>query len=365
MKVAYFALGEIYGSKHAGFVHTHNIVRSLSKHINIKLFIGGYGKADIPTTFISLPSHKNKNPITSFKSYKKIKNEITSFEIIHERFHINPVDLLFVKNKKYILEVNDPAPIIYSGIKGKIYSKIIEKKFIRADAIITQTHTMKKILSKFYNKKIFVVPNGVDIVFFEKNRKNFDIRNEYKIPKDTIIITFVGAFREWHGVHDIPEMAKKLEKMNVLFLVVGSGPLFKEVLKQKTENMLLTGSVSYNDIPTILSQSDILIAPFNTKRFKSLDEYGFYWCPVKLFEYMASGKPIVSYNFEEIRKITKNSAILAKPGDTDQFLNAIVKLINDKKLRKKLGKNGKKIAQRNYDWNNRAKNILEIYKEIL
>jgi len=366
MKVAYFALGETYNSPHAGFVHTYNIVKSLSRYVDIELFIRGQKqKTDIPTTFVSPPSIKLENPIKYIKSYVILKKQVKDFDIFHERFHINPIDLLFVENKKYVLEVNDPAPIIYSGIKGKIYSKIIKKKFERADALITQTETLKKILSNFYSGRIYVVSNGVDNEFFEKNKSKFDMRKRYRIKKGQIVITFTGSFREWHGVHHLPYIAEEIGKefKDVVFLLVGSGPLFEEIKKNKKDNMILTGPVPYEYIPSILSQSDILIAPFSTEKFASLEKYGFYWCPVKLFEYMASGKPIVSYDYEEIKKIIKGASLLAKPDDLQDFIENIKNLITNKKLRKKLGSYGKS-KSKSYDWSERAKEILRIYREI-
>jgi len=367
MKVAYFALGETYNSPHAGFVHTYNIVKSLSRYLDIELFINGQNqKTDIPTTFVSLPSVKLKNPFDYAKNYDKLKKHLKDFDIVHERFHINPIDLLFVGDKKYVLEVNDPAPAIYSGLKGKIYSKIINKKFASADALITQTETLKKILSKFYSGRIYVVANGVDIKFFEKNKCKFDMRKRYGIKKEQIVITFTGSFREWHGVHHVPYISEEIGKefKNVIFLLVGSGPLFKDIEKNKKGNMILTGSVSYEDIPTILNQSDILIAPFSTEKFSSLEKYGFYWCPVKLFEYMASGKPIVSYDYEEIRKITEGASLLAKPCDLQGLIKNIEKLIINKNLRRRLGNYGKE-RSKHYGWYERAKDIAEIYREIL
>lgn len=369
MKVAYFALGEIYGSQHAGFTHTYNIVKALSKITEIKLFIGGEEKkTDVKTVFVDLPSTKlGTKPGKYPRSYLKVRRESKKVDVIHERFHVNPIDLLFVKGKKYVLEVNDPAPVLYSGFKGEIYSKIIKMKFRRADAIITQTGTMKKILSKFFRKKIFVVPNGVDMNFFEKNTHKVDIRKRYGIKIGTVIITFLGAFREWHGVHDIPKMAREIKKKkkDAVFLLVGSGPLSGKLEREKIKNVILAGPRPYSEIPSILSQSDILIAPFNTQRFRSLEKFGFYWCPMKLFEYMASGKPIVSYGFPEIEKITRGSALLAEPGNLTQFISMVAKLVEDSETRERLGGKGKRVAERDFDWSLRAKEVLKIYNEIL
>lgn len=368
MKVAYFALGEKYGSKHAGFVHTFNIVKALSNFVDIKLFIKGFDKnPGVKTTFVKLPSYEIENPIRYKGEFAKIKRDINDVDIIHERFHVNPIDLLFISYKKYILEVNDPAPIIHTGLKGKFYNKIIKLKFNRADAIITQTETMKKILSKFYSGKIYVVPNGVDLKFFSENKNKFDIKKRYKIPDGKIIISFVGAFREWHGVQDIVYIAERVTKIhdNAIFILAGHGPLFNEISERKRDNVILTGPLNHSEIPSLLTQSDILIAPFNVERFESLKKYGFYWCPMKIFEYMASGRSFVSYNFEEIKKITKGSALLARIGDRDQFSEYICKLIENAELRTRLGKKAFELAKKEYSWNDRANQITKIYREIL
>ncbi|MCD6590361.1 MAG: glycosyltransferase family 4 protein [Candidatus Aenigmarchaeota archaeon] len=356
-------MSETFGSSHAGFTHTYNIVKALSRYVDIKLFIRGKGKpkTKFDVFCVSLPSLKIENPLKYLKSICVILRETKEVDVIHERFHINPVDLLFVRNKKYVLEVNDPAPILYRGIKGKIYRRLISLKFKRADVLITQTETLKKILSRFYRKKIYVVPNGVDMEFFRNNKNRFDVRKRFGIDKKKKIVTFVGSFREWHGVQDIPKIAKEVNKKfkNVVFLLVGSGPLFDEVRKQKTKNMILTGPLPYEDIPAVLYQSDILIAPFNTKRFKHLEKYGFFWCPVKLYEYRVTGKPIISYDCPEIRKIVGSQGYLAKPRNLNEFIALLCECL------RKCEKRAKKINVKELSWDERAKKIVEIYKKVM
>jgi len=125
----------------------------------------------------------------------------------------------------------------------------------------------------------------------------------------------------------------------------------------------LTGSKPMGEIPAYLSAADIAIAPFNTKKFRKLEKYGFWWCPVKLFEYMASGKPIISYDYFEVKNIVKNSGLLVKPGDFETFQNKLKGLIENKKLRLKLGKMARKIALM-YDWKYRAEEVYKIYKNV-
>lgn len=365
LNIAYLALSEQYGSNHAGFSHTYNITKSLGKYCNrVNVFFlndeVGFIKKEGNTYYhgIMLPSSKNLFKIFKFiKSYSYIKKLTKNADLIYERFHVNPIDLLFVKNKKYILEMNDPAMVLYSGIKGKIYRILVNKKIDRANGIITQTITLKNLLNKFTNKRIDVVSNGVDTKLFNPNVKT-NIRKEFGIKDSEILVMFSGGFMQWHGVQDVTKLAKDFNE--VKFMLVGDGPLFEELenKSKKLKNIILAGSKKYEEIPKYLQAADILIAPFNTERFKHLEEYGFWWCPVKLFEYMAMGKSILSYDYDEIKAILKNGGITAKSGDLKDFENKLEMLINNKKLRIELGKTAKKISLE-YTWEERASFLMK------
>jgi glycosyltransferase involved in cell wall biosynthesis len=364
MKVAYFALSEVYGGHDAGFVHSHSVVSFLHKAgVEVKLVIGKPPndiKTDVDCVFVTLPRISNVlkiNPFSYFKSFFEIRKKLKDVSLVHERFHVNPIDLLFLGNRKYVLEVNDPAIELAHGFKKMLYKVLVKMKYNRADAIIVQTETLKKIVSKHTNTPIFVIPNGVDTSRFRPimNQKR------YWFPESSIIVTFIGSFREWHGMFDIVRIAKLMP--DTMFLLVGNGKLFNEVKEHASglDNVVLTGAIDHDLIPGTIAGSDILIAPFNTNGFPELDEYGFWWCPVKLFEYMASGKPIVSYDYPEVRKIVGNSGLLAKPDDFEELARLVKRLVNNKELRNKLGRKANDIAKKQYDWSNRVNELKKIY----
>ena len=104
MKIAYFALSEIYGGHDAGFVHSHSIVSFLDKTgVDIELFIGpsqGDAKPDIKCFFVTLPRISNifhSNPFSYIKSFIDMKKRLKNVDVVHERFHINPIDLFFFR----------------------------------------------------------------------------------------------------------------------------------------------------------------------------------------------------------------------------------------------------------------------------
>lgn len=381
MKVAYFAFSEEFPSPRAGYVHVNEITRNIAKYgIDVTVYVKPTGMrltSDIKENnrtikFVKFPFLTGKGILSDLSctlmSYSKLKKDKKSYDLIHERFaSLNIWSLSIVRDvdASYLLEVNSPLveEISYEFLRP-MAKKIRELQFKTCDGIITQTKTLKSILSDFTDKPIFVVPNGVDTEKFTPDKFSWQLREMYA-SKDEVLVTFVGAFMKWHGVHRIPEIVRRVSSKKVKFLLVGGGPMLREVKNtcRGLKNVILAGPLESERVPEILASSDILIAPFDTSGYRILEKYGFWWCPIKLFEYMASGRPVVSYDFEEVRNIVKDAGLLAQPTNLGQFIECLSLLIEDENLRKRLGKRGRKIAEKEYSWDNRAKQTVRIYQK--
>jgi len=386
MKVAYFAFSEKFPAPHAGYVHVNEMTKNIGRcGVNITAYVKSPQRSLLPDKkeknrtikYVKFPFLTKKDMLSDMlclpSSYRKVRRDVKKYDLIHERLaplNVWSISILRNIHAPYLLEVNSPlVEELGNGLLRSAAGRIRELQFKRCDGIITQTNTLRKIISNFTDKPIFVVPNGVDIRKFTPDKFSEEVRGKYALG-DEVLITFTGAFKKWHGVHQIPEIAERLfaEHKNVKFLLVGEGPMYEEVKRMcgKFGNkVMLPGAVESERIPEILASSDILIAPFDTSGYKVLEDYGFWWCPVKLFEYMASGKPIVSYDFEEVKNIVKGAGLLAKAGNLEGFIECILQLVADKNLRKKLGKKGRKIAEKKYDWGERAKQTVRIYREVI
>ncbi|MFH1751758.1 MAG: glycosyltransferase [archaeon] len=373
LKVAYLALGEKINAPIPAFTHTRGICQALSKQADLTLFIGSGEKGEtnvegVKTVIVETPTLKNLSKIFSFKS-KELKKQLNDFDVVQERFHVNPLTLLLGQGNKTFLEVNDPGIEVHKGLKGFAFKPLIKRKFDSVKAIITQTETLKKIISKHTKTPVFVVSNGVNIERFNNKINGNNKRKQLGLKQDETLIVFSGAFREWHGVQDIPLIAEKLKKEKVKFLLLGNGLLFnevKEIVKENglQEKVILFGSVSQDELPEFLAAADIFIAPFNVSRYPMLEKHGFWWSPMKLFEFLAMGKPIVSYDFNEVKKIVGNAGILAENSNLDDFVIKLEKLIKDKKLRLSLGLNAEKKAVNEFSWNKKALETIKVYDKI-
>ncbi len=390
MKVAFFAFDIFSPSDSAGFVHTIEITKKLSSIVELKLFAApSFKKALNPFLWEERIESLDINYVRftlwfqpylvpfipfNFLSYYSVYKKTKQFypDIIHERFH-SPNPFGYRISRKMcvprILEVNSPY-IEDEAYKNSILKRIAEKdrktQFKHADAIITQTETLKKIISNVTDVPIYVVPNGVNTGKFRLHDPSA-LRNKLCIPENATVITFSGSFRKWHGVHLIPKIAGKLMEShnNVYFLMIGSGQLLKKIKNSGMRNTIFLGSVNYNKLPEYLNISDICIAPFDASEFKYFEELGFWWNPLKLFEYLSMGKPVVSFDFDEVRQIIKNAGLLAQPGDLNEFIEKLGYLIDNKKEREKLGNNARGLALKEYDWEKRAEETVKIYQKVL
>lgn len=378
MKISYFAF-DIFDKSHtAGYVHTHEITNSLSKHIDLRLTLMPPKKDFINPFIWSKDGHDYSrftlwlkpylipalplNLMSWYSVYEKTKK--FKPDLIHERFHSpNPFGWRISKRLGIprVLEVNSPyvedSP--YHGTLKRIIEKDRQIQFENCDTIITQTKTLKKILERVTDKPIYVVSNGVNTDLFKPMKVD---RKVVGLPENVPVICFSGSFQKWHGVHLIPEIIKRT---NAWFLLIGDGKEFERIKDMRLRRTMFVNSVPYEQLPYYLNMVDIFIAPFSTDRFNYFKEYGFWWSALKLFEGMSIGKPVLSINYPEIKKIIKDDRLLSIPDDINNFIDNLNYLIDNKKECIKIGQNNRQIALNKYDWNMCVTETIKIYKKII
>ena len=307
-----------------------------------------------------------------------IKRELPG--ILHERevswrTYLNFGGVLLARkyNIPYVLEVN--APILYErGIYHSRLSRELERRsenklFSIASKIIVVSNVLKEYLLSVGvpEEKIAVVPNGADGDMFNPNTSGLEIRKEYRL-EDKKVICYSGSLdQQWQGTGDILNSAKIVSSVDpsVRFLIIGNTVGQEELLKGAPENVIFTGSVDHSEVPGYLAAADVLLAPYKLK--KGFEDVGFYNSPVKLFEYMAMGKAIVTSNIGQISEVIEHerTGLLIEPGDYKELAENILVLLEHKQLREKLGSNARVEFERNYTWEQNARRIMAIYEELL
>jgi glycosyltransferase involved in cell wall biosynthesis len=209
-------------------------------------------------------------------------------------------------------------------------------------------------------EKIIVAPDGVDLEMFDNLMSKKEARRKLGIPIDKRVICYTGHLYDWKGVNILAMSMKYLSDDHICYFVGGTEEdvfKFKKFIeKNKIPNTVVVGYVSPIVVPIYLAASDILVLP-NIR--KGLSEFT---SPLKLFEYMASKRPIVASDLPSIREIlNEENAVLVEPGNPKALAEGIKRVLNDKKFAYKLSENAYKDVQQ-YDWVKRAEKIIEFMK---
>ena len=249
-------------------------------------------------------------------------------------------------NTKHILEIHNT----YYGLSGLIVKlfNLLNSKYIKKIIFISAE------LSKLFSvdkKKIIILHDGVDIKNFkvDKVKYNFKLKN----------ICYVGSFYEGRGIDIIVYLSKKFENIN--FNLYGDSNKFRN--KDNSKNLKFNGYFKYKEIPEILRKNDVLLLPY--KEIVSVDagklNTANYCSPLKLFEYLAAGKIIISSNLKGINEVLKHkkNAFICRSFSKESWRRVITKIIRNEYEINKIRKNAINTAKY-YTWDNRVKKIIKI-----
>lgn len=234
---------------------------------------------------------------------------------------------------------------------------LYKRVFRKARKIIAINNNLKKLIVKLEidSDKILVAHDGVDLKQFSVNELKEECRKRLGLPLDKKLIAYTGHFYQWKGVYTLAEAGRFLDQ-NYLIVLVGG--LKKDIKKlkdfikgEKLDKVLLIGHRPPKEIPFYLKAADVLILPNSSKEKISR----LYTSPVKMFEYMASGVPIVAANLPSIREVlNKGNSVLFKADNPDDLAEKIKSALSNREITR-----NSLIDVRKYAWRERAKNILE------
>lgn len=273
--------------------------------------------------------------------------------------------LIFTLRKKYnVIHIHENllyilAPILrlrykvivtVHGIKGfkfhdKKYLWLIFRQFLKfPHQLIAVNLEDKATLSKYF-KNVNYVPNGVDLTLYESGK----IKTEDKIE-------FIGRIHEQKGIIYLLEAFQIINKKFPKFKleIIGEVNDYAKELqnKFKNENIVWKGYVSNRqEIVRSLKSAYCIALP-------SLWE----GLPLTLFESLASARPLVISDIPAFKSVINDEAIFFKSKDYKDLADKISILLKNNKLAETYALKGKNLSK-NYDWNNIAKQTLDIYEK--
>ncbi len=314
---------------------------------------------------------------TIFELYRIFKRE--RFDLVHT-FTIKPniYGSIAARLARVPVIINHVTGLgfifLATGIKASILrsvSKVLYRVGFRcANKIIFQNpddlEYMARLLDR--NKTVVVKGTGVDTDFFSSGKVNGkeqdNLRQEFSIKKDTVVITFIGRLL-WHkGIGELMEAAQELTAKydNMVFLVVGwidqGNPacVTKKFIDALGENRRIIFTGQRDDVREILSLTDVFVLPSYREG-----------TPRTVLEAMSMGVPIITTNVPGCSQTVEEgrNGVLVPVKDSRALSAAIEKLTGDGKLRDEMGKAGREKVVAEFSDNVVVEKIFNIYKELL
>ena len=287
------------------------------------------------------------------------------YSFIYERYALNSFAGVFFSGSKKIplvLEVNDATVIERSRpLALKSVARWIEYSVLqRADMVVTITDHFKELLVSRHglaSQKIMVLPNAIDPKKYELEEKKRLKRAALGIPKNCTVLGCVGAFVPWHGLEFLVEtMARCCDKHDIFFLFIGDGPIRQNVEKKAAKlgikhRVQFTGFVAANQVPYYLDMIDICVIPGANAHCS----------PMKLFEYMAAGKPVVLPRYKPLLDVVTGGkeGIFFEPNDATSLRNALQKVLASPSLCREMGDDGRRLVFSSFTWSRNSLAVLE------
>jgi len=373
-------------------IHPHDIYSSLEPWtVRITSIAQEFVKKghNVKLVYFPLPENeRGKLRCKEFKEFKAIpfnrgkwsfiKNIIKMYklakdtDIIHFQkcFAIASLPALFaayLRNKPIHYDWDDWELKIYefgppSRIVG-VYLNVMETLIPRlVDTLSVSSENIKRLAIKRGAKKDRIVEAHVcaDLEKFNPKVSSKDIKKKYNI--NSSLVLYLGQL---HGGQYAELLLRAIKiivakKPNTVFMIVGSGAdlnrlksLAKELRIDK--KVIFTGAVEYSLVPKYIAAADVAVACFENNditRSKS---------PLKIVEYMASGKAIVASDVGEVPRMLDGCGMLTEPGNVYSLSKGILKFLEYKKLRKECEKKARKRAEKEYKWEITADNLLRAY----
>src|SRR3989344_9581332 len=287
----------------------------------------------------------------SFLIATKLKVKLSEKDILYTRDFLTT--LFFSKRKFKVLE-------LHSISKSKFLFSLAVK---RTNLFVVLTTSIKKTLIDFGvdDKKILISPSGVDLSQFNQISDNFEIKG---ISKGDFVYGYVGTLKTMGMEKGVADGLRVLNLLpaNFKFLVIGGEVEDVEYYKKMSvefgvsDRVVFIGNVPHADVNKYSMKCDVFVAPFPENK-----HYSYYMSPLKIFEYMASKKPIITTTLPTLTEILTNeeNAILVPPSSPWALASAIKRLSEDRTLCARLVENAYSEVKEKYTWEIRTQRILQ------
>jgi len=365
LRILYAAIDQTVPGTLGGSVHVRAVAEGLAAlgnevHALVARGAGTWPAGPVRWHDVEAPGGRAQFRLLATRAVTRVARSVEP-DLVLERYHNFGGEGMFAARAvgaKYVLEVNAPVVDYPGSPKSRMDRALIvqpmrrwRERLVRAADLIVSPSA--QILPDWVPAdQVLEIEWGADTVRFNPAASGDVVWHR---QPGGMTVVFAGAFRAWHGAAQLVEAVRLLRSRgvnDVHAVLIGDGPERAAVQESSRglDQVNFTGAVAHERMPTALSAADVGVAPFDIERHPPL-RLGFYWSPLKIFEYMASGLPVVAPALPRLRSLVGHQVegVLYDPATPAALADALVSL-RDPDRRHRLGVAARARAEREYSW---------------
>ncbi len=334
----------------------------LPGRVNKKRLFSYYGiKNPFRVTSIALSGGLARRPLHGFLSALYACGKKENFDLVLTR------DLIFAWFATKVFEV----PTVYDAHHPPVNwaAETIISSFSRSKNLLGMSFNSRGLHDIYFclgmtGQNPIVAPNGFEREAFEGEHDIPSLRERLGLPLERKIVCYCGNTYRGRGIEILVRAAAQMPEVE--FLIVGGrerdNVLWREMARQQgSGNFRIEGFVQQREVPSYLLASDVLVMPYSSKiTIRDGTEAGRFTSPLKLFEYMAAGKPIVATGVPSVLEILRpgENSVVTPPDDSGEFIRVLGLVLADSKLCTRVSERARSDAV-GYTWEKRVEKIID------